>query len=65
MHSTLKVQIKKKNGGQILLVPGDLSTAINCTDVVARIISTMPKIDILVNNAATRNESSTIADISE
>ena len=59
-----KAQVEK-NGGQVLLVPSDLSKAINCKDVAARVGSAMSKVDVLVNNAATRNEDSTIGSISE
>lgn len=59
-----KEQIEK-NGGQAVLIASDLSTAVNCRDVAVRIKAVFDKVDILINNAATRNESGGIMDISE
>lgn len=59
-----KAQVEK-NGGEILLLASDLSHAINCKDVAERIVTTMGKVDILVNNAATRNQEGSISDVSE
>ena len=59
-----KVQVEK-NGGEILLIPSDLSQAINCNDVAERAAAALGGIDILVNNAATRHEHGDICDISE
>ncbi|OAA40308.1 NAD(P)-binding domain protein [Metarhizium rileyi] len=59
-----KTQVEK-NGGEILLIASDLSRPLNCKDVAERIKSTFGKVDILVNNAATRNEKGSISDISE
>jgi len=59
-----KEQIEK-NGGQAVLIASDLSTAVNCRDVAVRIKAIFDKVDILINNAATRNESGGIMDISE
>ncbi|KAM3456361.1 hypothetical protein NHJ6243_008172 [Beauveria neobassiana] len=55
----------EKNGGQAVLIASDLSTAVNCRDVAVRIKAVFDKVDILINNAATRNESGGIMDISE
>ncbi|GAO18903.1 uncharacterized protein UV8b_02770 [Ustilaginoidea virens] len=55
----------EKNGGEIVLVPSDLSHASNCRDVATTIKSNFGKVDILVNNAATRNEKGTISEISD
>jgi len=59
-----KAQVEK-NGGEILLIASDLSQSINCKDVAERIKAAFGTIDILVNNAATRNEKGSISDISE
>ncbi|KHN94086.1 NAD(P)-binding domain protein [Metarhizium album ARSEF 1941] len=59
-----KAQVEK-NGGEILLIASDLSHSVNCKDVAERIKSTFGTVDILVNNAATRNERGSISDISE
>lgn len=59
-----KAQVEK-NGGEIILIASDLSHSINCTDVAERIKAAFGTVDILVNNAATRNEKGTIFDISE
>ncbi|KAM3530997.1 hypothetical protein MY4038_004669 [Beauveria bassiana] len=60
-----KVAIIEKNGGQAVLIASDLSTAVNCRDVAVRIKAVFDKVDILINNAATRNESGGIMDMSE
>jgi NAD(P)-dependent dehydrogenase (short-subunit alcohol dehydrogenase family) len=39
-------------GQQAVLVPGDLSSAQHCRDVVARAVEAFGRIDVLVNNAA-------------
>ncbi|KID83806.1 NAD(P)-binding domain protein [Metarhizium guizhouense ARSEF 977] len=59
-----KAQLEK-NGGEIVLIASDLSHSVNCTDVAERIKAAFGTVDILVNNAATRNEKGTIFDISE
>ncbi|KAM0666035.1 hypothetical protein ACQRIU_003890 [Beauveria bassiana] len=59
-----KEQIEN-NGGQAVLMASDLSTAVNCRDVAVRIKAVFDKVDILINNAATWNESGGIMDISE
>jgi len=55
----------EKNGGEILLIASDLSRAVNAKDVVERAAAALGGIDILVNNAAFRQEQTGIADISE
>lgn len=56
----------EKNGGQAILVPGDLSTARNCQEAVERAVTGLGGgIDILVNNAAFREEKGDITDITE
>jgi len=55
----------EKNGGQAVLLPGDVSTARHCLDSVERAVSELGGIDILVNNAAYREEQGDIADITE
>ncbi|KAF5125068.1 putative oxidoreductase YhxC [Metarhizium anisopliae] len=59
-----KAQVAK-NRGEIVLISSDLSHSINCTDVAERIKSTFGTVDILANNAASRNEKGTIFDISD
>lgn len=59
-----KAQVEK-NGGEVILIPSDLSQSINCKDVVKRALEALGGIDILVNNAATRQEQGDICDISE
>ncbi|KAJ0130621.1 hypothetical protein HZ326_26281 [Fusarium oxysporum f. sp. albedinis] len=59
-----KAQVEK-NGGQVILIPSDLSLSINCKDVAKRAVEALGGIDILVNNAATRQEQGDICDISE
>ncbi|KNB18453.1 hypothetical protein FOXG_22240 [Fusarium oxysporum f. sp. lycopersici 4287] len=55
----------EKNGGQVILIPSDLSLSINCKDVAKRAVEALGGIDIFVNNAATRQEQGDICDISE
>ncbi|KNB16642.1 hypothetical protein FOXG_14459 [Fusarium oxysporum f. sp. lycopersici 4287] len=59
-----KTQVEK-NGGQVILIPSDLSLSINCKDVAKRAVEALGGIDIFVNNAATRQEQGDICDISE
>ncbi|RYC79901.1 hypothetical protein BFJ63_vAg17214 [Fusarium oxysporum f. sp. narcissi] len=59
-----KTQVEK-NGGQVILIPSDLSLSINCKDVAKRAVEALGGIDILVNNVATRQEQGDICDISE
>ncbi|KAJ8130095.1 hypothetical protein O1611_g3539 [Lasiodiplodia mahajangana] len=59
-----KAQVEK-NGGQVLLIPADLSEAIYTKDVVERAQQALGGIDILVNNAATRKEQGSLQDITE
>jgi len=55
----------EKNGGQAILLPGDVSTARHCREIVDRAASELGGIDILVNNAAYREEKADIADITD
>jgi NAD(P)-dependent dehydrogenase (short-subunit alcohol dehydrogenase family) len=59
-----KAQVEK-NGGEIILIPSDLSLSNNCIDVAKWAVNALGGIDILVNNAATRQEQGDISDISE
>lgn len=59
-----KAQVEK-NGGEILLIASDLSRAVNCKDVVERAAAALGGLDIVVNNAAYREEKEDIADITE
>ncbi|KAF2180893.1 NAD(P)-binding protein [Zopfia rhizophila CBS 207.26] len=55
----------EKNGGEVLLIASDLSNAINCKDVIERAGPVFGGIDILVNNAAFRQEQGDISDITK
>ncbi|KAI0849246.1 NAD(P)-binding protein [Daldinia vernicosa] len=57
-----KAQVEK-NEGEIHLIASDLTQAANCTALVNQVIAALGGIDILVNNAAIRNEKGDIADI--
>ena len=59
-----KAQVKK-NGGHCTLIASDLKQEPNCRDVAARVVQAFGGIDILVNNAATRQEGGGINDITE
>jgi len=59
-----KAQVEK-NGREVILIPSDLSQSINCKDVAKRAVDALGGIDILVNNAAVRQEQGNICDISE
>lgn len=59
-----KAQVEK-NGGEIVLIPTDLSVASNCHAVVDKIKHDFGKLDILVNAAAYRSDQAGIADIDE
>lgn len=59
-----KAQVEK-NGGKVILISSDLSLSINCKDVAKQAVDALGGIDILVNNAATRQEQGDISDISE
>ncbi|KAI3332630.1 NAD(P)-binding protein [Ustulina deusta] len=59
-----KAQVEK-NGGEVLLIPEDLSEAINTKSVVDRAQQALGGIDILVNNAATRKEHGSVQDITD
>ncbi|KAI0866036.1 NAD(P)-binding protein [Xylaria cubensis] len=59
-----KAQVEK-NGGEVLLIPEDLSQAVNTKGVVERAQQALGGIDILVNNAATRKEHASMEDITD
>ncbi|KAI1641737.1 NAD(P)-binding protein [Daldinia loculata] len=59
-----KAQVEKDEG-EIHLIASDLTQAANCTSLVNRAVTVLGGIDILVNNAATRNETGDIDDITE
>jgi hypothetical protein len=62
-HTRAQVE---KNGGQAVLLAGDLSASRNCVDVVERAVAGLGGgIDVLVNNAAYREERGDIGDITE
>ena len=55
----------EKNGGRAELIASDLSSAANCKNVAERVNTALGGIDILVNNAATREEHQDITAIPE
>ncbi|TRX96206.1 hypothetical protein FHL15_002930 [Xylaria flabelliformis] len=59
-----KAQVEK-NGGEVLLIPEDLSQAVNTKGVVERVQQALGGIDILVNNAATRKEHASMEEITD
>ncbi|KAI5918126.1 NAD(P)-binding protein [Camillea tinctor] len=59
-----KAQVEE-NGTEALLIATDLSHAVNCKDAVERANQVLGGIDILVNNAATRQEQRSIKEISD
>jgi NAD(P)-dependent dehydrogenase (short-subunit alcohol dehydrogenase family) len=62
-HSREQIE---KNSGQAMLLPGDLSTARDCQEAAERATAGLDRgIDILVNNAAFREEKGDITDITE
>ncbi len=50
-------------GRKCLLIPGDISKAQHCRDIVAKAVDAFGRIDILVNNAAHQNTFESIEDI--
>lgn len=50
-------------GGECLLLPGDLSKEANCQRVVGKVLKKFGRIDILVNNAAVHYEQKKLEDI--
>jgi len=55
----------EKNGGVIELIASDLTSSANCKDVASRVNTALGGIDILVNNAASRQEQQDITGISD
>ena len=55
----------EKNGGVIELIASDLTSSTNCKDVASRVNTALGGVDILVNNAASRQEQQDITGISE
>lgn len=58
-----KEQVEQE-GGQCLLVKGDLKKEVSCRRGIKKVIDTFGKLDILVNNAAQQFPKSEISDIS-
>jgi NAD(P)-dependent dehydrogenase (short-subunit alcohol dehydrogenase family) len=52
-------------GGRCLLLPGDLTVASFCEDVVKRTVDEYGKLDILVSNAAHQNRKSTLGEVTD
>jgi len=53
----------EKAGRRALLLPGDLRDEAHCRDLVARTVSALGGIDILVNNAAAQTVNEDLADV--
>ncbi len=49
---------------RVLLIPGDVSSPDFCADAVARVLSGLGRLDILVNNAAYQKHRADVADVS-
>ena len=54
----------EEEGGECLLIPGDLSKENNCNKAVNKTVKAYGRIDILVNNAAVHWEAKNLEDIS-
>jgi NAD(P)-dependent dehydrogenase (short-subunit alcohol dehydrogenase family) len=52
-------------GGKCLAIPGDLTDAAFCGDVVERTVREFGKLDILVSNAAHQNRKKTLQDVTD
>ena len=52
-------------GRKVLLLPGDVTDAAHCRDIVARTVGAFGKIDVLVNNAAYETTHKTLDDCSD
>lgn len=57
------MQLVQTEGGDCLLVPGDLSKEINCRRAVSKVVKKFGSIDILINNAAVHYEAKNLEDI--
>ena len=58
------MRMVEEQGGECIIVPGDLSKNTNCKSLVNKTIRRFGRIDILVNNAALHWESQKLEDIS-
>lgn len=56
-------QIAKAEGRKLLLIPGDLRQEKYCTDLVAKTVSSLGGLDIVVSNAGRQHEMNSILDI--
>ncbi|MFL6710344.1 MAG: SDR family oxidoreductase [Massilia sp.] len=56
-------RLVKAAGRRAVLVPGDISDAAHCRDIVERAVSAFGRIDVLVNNAAFQMTHDSIEDI--
>ena len=52
-------------GGKCLAIPGDLTDAAFCVEVVERTVREFGKLDILVSNAAHQNRKKTLQDVTD
>lgn len=58
-------RLVEENGGEALLIRGDLSHKAHCEEVVSKTISKFGKVNILINNAAQQYVQRTLVDIDE
>lgn len=56
-------KVVEKQGRRCILLPGDIRDEGFCTEAVKKVISEFGALDILVNNAATQYEASSLTDI--
>ena len=56
-------RLVEEQGGECLLIPGDLSKEANCRRAVNKVVKRFGRIDILVNNAAIHYEQKKLEDI--
>jgi NAD(P)-dependent dehydrogenase (short-subunit alcohol dehydrogenase family) len=55
----------KKEGGECLLIKGDIGSAKFCSDAVKRAVKQFGRLDVLVNNAAEQHERDDVEEIDE
>jgi NAD(P)-dependent dehydrogenase (short-subunit alcohol dehydrogenase family) len=55
----------EKEGRRCLLLPGDVRESAYCNDAVQRTVSTLGKLDVLVNNAAFQEHAMALEDITD
>jgi NAD(P)-dependent dehydrogenase (short-subunit alcohol dehydrogenase family) len=58
-------RLVEEAGRQCLLIPGDISGAEHCREVIRQVVETFGRIDVLVNNAAHQDTFKAIEEISD